>query len=73
MKPLKIDCSGKDWKTLLKRNLQDGIEVTLENFNYTVDGQFCELLALSHFMSFRLNVRDHAGMFRKRPAFGTVS
>ena len=67
MKPLTIDCADKNWKSLLKRNLQEGIKVTLGNFDYTVDGQFCELLALSHCMSFRLDARNHAGRFRKRP------
>ena len=70
MRPLTIDCSDENWKSLLKRNLQEGIEVTLGNFDYAVDGQFCELLALSHSMSFRLDVRNHAGRFRKRPQAG---
>jgi hypothetical protein len=68
MKPLKIDCAVKNWKALLKRNLQDGIEVTLDNFYYTENGQFCELLALSHSMHFRLDVRTKAGHFTKRPS-----
>ena len=66
MKPLKIDCTDPNWRSLLKRNLQDGIEVTLENFAYTTDGQFCELLAISHSMSFRLEARNKAGHFTKR-------
>ena len=68
MKPLTIDCSDKNWKSLLKRNLQEGIEVILGNFDYDVDGQFCELLALSHSMNFRLDVRNRVGRFIKRPA-----
>jgi hypothetical protein len=68
MKPLNIDCADKDWKALLKRNLQEGIEVTLDNFYYTEDGQFCELLAMSHSMNFRLDVRNKAGHFTKRPS-----
>jgi hypothetical protein len=68
MKPLKIDCADENWKSLLKRNLQEGIEVTLDNFSYTADGQFCELLAISHSMSFRLDVRNKAGHFTKRPS-----
>jgi hypothetical protein len=68
MKPLNIDCAEKDWRTLLKRNLQDGIEVTLDNFDYSTDGQFCEILAISHSMDFRLDVRNKAGKFRKRAA-----
>jgi hypothetical protein len=68
MRPLKINCAEKDWKTLLKRNLQDGIEVDLENFDYTSEGQFCEMLAISHSMGLRLDVRNKCGQFRKRPA-----
>jgi hypothetical protein len=52
---------------LLKRNLQDQIEVTLDGFDYLADGQFCELLALSHLMDFRLDVRNKTGRFTKRP------
>jgi hypothetical protein len=70
MKPITIDCLDKNWKPLLKRNLQEGIEVTLGNFDYDVDGQFCELLALSHTMNFRLDARNHDGRFRKRPPAG---
>ena len=65
MRPLKIDCSDANWKTLLKRNLQDGIEVELLGFDYAVEGQFCEILAISHSMSFRLNFKEKAGMFKK--------
>ncbi len=68
MKPLKIDCANEDWKSLLKRNLQEGIEVTLNNFSYTIDGQLCETLALSHSMNFRLDARSNAGHFSKRPS-----
>jgi hypothetical protein len=66
MKPLRIDCADENWKTLLKRNLQDRIEVSLDGFDYTTDGQFCELLAVSHSMDFRLDVRNKAGRFTKR-------
>ena len=66
MKPLRIDCAQEQWKSLLKRNLQDHIEVTLDSFDYTSDGQFCDLLALSHSMDFRLDVRNKAGRFTKR-------
>ena len=65
MKPLKIDCANENWKSLLKRNLQDGIEATLDNFDYTADGQFCELLAVSHSMNFRLDVRNKVGHFTR--------
>jgi hypothetical protein len=66
MKPLKIDCADENWTALLKRNLQDGIEVTLNGFDYTADAQLCELLAVSHSMNFRLDVRNKAGHFTKR-------
>jgi hypothetical protein len=68
MKPLNIDCAEKGWRILLKRNLQDGIEVTLDNFDYSIDGQLCEILAISHSMTFRLDVRNKSGKFRKRSA-----
>lgn len=67
MSPLRIDCTAQEWKSLLKRNLQDRIEVTLDNFDYTAHGQFCELLALSHSMDFRLDVRNKVGRFTNRP------
>ena len=66
MKPLTINCAEEGWKALLKRNLQDGIEVTLDNFDYAIDGQFCEILAISHSMTLKLDVRNKAGLFRKR-------
>ena len=71
MKPLRIDCADANWKSLLKRNLQDRVEVNLDNFDYTTDGQFCELLALSHSMDFRLDVRNKVGRFTKRSTTGT--
>ena len=66
MKPLKINCADKDWQSLLKRNLQEGIEVTLDNFYYTENGQLCEMLAISHSMDFRLDARNQTGHFTKR-------
>lgn len=68
MEPLKISCADRDWKLLLKRNLQEGIEVTLDSFYYTEEGQFCEMLALSHSMDFRLDVRSKTGHFTNRPS-----
>jgi hypothetical protein len=65
MKPLNNDCAEKDWRTLLKRNLQDGIEVTLDNFDYSIDGQFCEILAISHALTFRLDIRNKGGKVQK--------
>jgi hypothetical protein len=66
MKPIIINCCDHDWKILLKRNLQEGIEATLDNFDYTTDGEFCELLALAHSMTFRLDVKNKAGRFKKQ-------
>ena len=65
MRPLKIDCSDASWKTFLKRNLQDGIEVELLGFDYATDGHFCEILAISHSMTFRLNFKKKTGLFKK--------
>lgn len=47
MRPLKIDCAEANWKVLLKRNLQEGIEVDMDNSDYAVDGVLCEILAMS--------------------------
>jgi hypothetical protein len=66
MKPLVINCAEKDWEILLKRNLQEGIPVKLDNFDYEADGQFCELLAVAHTMDLRLDTKNKAGLFRKR-------
>jgi hypothetical protein len=52
---------------LLKRNLQEGVEVDLLNVDYSVDGLFCEMLAISHSMTLRLDVRNRVGKFRKPP------
>ena len=71
MRPLKIDCTNGNWKILLKRNLQEGIEVDLLHPDYVADGQFCELLAMSHSMTLRLDTRKKAALFRKiRPSHG---
>jgi hypothetical protein len=63
-----IDCSNAGWKPFLKNSLQEGRDVDLGNFDYTVDGQFCELLALSSGMVFSLDVNRKAGFFRKKAA-----
>jgi hypothetical protein len=65
MRALIINCAEEGWKALLKRNLQDGIQVTLDNLDYAIDGQFCEILAISHSMTLKLDVRNKAGLFRK--------
>lgn len=64
---IRIDCAQENWRTLLKRNLQDEIEVDLENLDYETCGEFCELLAVSHSMSFRLDARNRVGKFRNPP------
>jgi hypothetical protein len=55
----------KDWKMLLKKNLQDGDQVDLINFDYTLDGRFCEMLAVSHSMRFTIHPENKAGFFKK--------
>lgn len=67
VQPIKIDCANPDWQALLKSKLQEGREVDLSSFFYTEHGQLCETLALAHGMEFRLDARNHAGFFRKRP------
>jgi hypothetical protein len=66
MKPAAIDCANRDWKAFLKNTLQDGQEADLMNFDYTVDGHFCEMLAMAHGLIFKLDVSHNAGSFRKR-------
>jgi hypothetical protein len=68
MNPVKISCAEPDWRNVLKTDLQDGLDVDLTNFDYTLDGQFCELLAMSHSMQFKLDARNGAGFFRKKSA-----
>lgn len=43
-----IDCSNREWKSHLKQTLQEGHEVDVMPFDYTADGEFCEMLALGH-------------------------
>jgi hypothetical protein len=66
MKPPIINCTSLDWKSTLKSRLQKGVEVDLSNFEYTIDGALCEMLALSHGMVFKLDAKNRAGHFRKR-------
>ncbi len=63
---VEIDCKEDHWKALLKEELQDGQEVTLSNFDYTANGTFCELLSVSHGVSFRIDYKNSIGFFRKR-------
>jgi hypothetical protein len=66
MKPLEINLTELDWTTLLKRNIQEGIPVDLDNFDYKVDGQFCESVAIAHGMQLRLDSKHKLGLFRIR-------
>ena len=68
MKPVQIDCSNSGWKPFLKHSLQDGHDVDLKNFDYTIDGQFCEMLAMAHSVMFNLYASHNSGSFRKRPS-----
>ena len=51
---------------MLKVKLQEGVEVDLTNFDYTTDGELCEMLALAHGMTFRLEAKHQTGFFKKR-------
>ncbi len=66
MKPVAIDYANAGWKPFLKDSLQEGRDVNLSNFDYTIDGQFCEMLALAHDKVFTLDFQHNAGMFRKK-------
>ena len=65
---VKIDCREKGWKTTVKIHLQEGNDVDLDHFDYTVDGQFCEMLAISHSYNFKLDAKGGAGSFKKKPS-----
>jgi len=65
MSPIIISCKASDWKNVLKVNLQDGIEADLIDFDYTLDGHFCELLAAAHSMRFKLDAQNNTGSFRR--------
>jgi len=65
MNPIVINCKASDWKNVLKVNLQDGREADLTNFDYTIDGHFCELLAVSHSMRLQLDAKNNTGLFRR--------
>jgi PHP family Zn ribbon phosphoesterase len=61
-----IDCLQPGWKEDLKTELQNGREAKIINFNYTVDGQFCEAVAAAHHMVLTLDSKAHVGSFKKR-------
>jgi hypothetical protein len=63
--PTRINCIAPDWRNVLKTNLQEGLEVELINFDYTLNGQFCEMLAMAHRMRLELDVKNKAGFFKK--------
>lgn len=60
---VELDCAEEDWKSRLKENLQDFLEVNLKNFDYQNDGAFCELLALAHLIPFRIDYRQRTAYF----------
>jgi hypothetical protein len=61
-----INCLQAGWKEELKTELQNGREAKIINFNYTVDGQFCETVAAAHDMVLTLDAKAHVGSFKKR-------
>lgn len=65
MKKIVIDCKSSKWRMVLKSHPQEGREVDLKSFDYTIDGQFCELLTVSHSTTFKLDAKHSAGYFRK--------
>ncbi|HTL56833.1 MAG TPA: hypothetical protein VL361_14225 [Candidatus Limnocylindrales bacterium] len=63
-----VDCAHPDWKEAVHSHLYNGIEVDLINFEYSLHGESCELLAQSSTMEFKLD-RDpdaRAAHFRKK-------
>ena len=65
MRPLKIECANPNWRILLKKNLQEGIEADVFDLDYVADWQFCEILSISHSMTLRLDTKKKVGKFRK--------
>jgi hypothetical protein len=63
---VKIDCREKDWKTTVKMHLQEGNHVDLNHFDYTVDSQFCEMLAISYSYILKLDAK-WGWLFNKKP------
>ena len=61
---VQINCLEANWKSNLKQHLQDGLDVVLLNFDYTSDGQLCEMLALSYSLVFRIDYQQKSGIFR---------
>ena len=67
-----LDCKAPLWRNALKTNLQEGNEVDLANLDYTVEGAFCELLAFTHGMKFKLDAKNSIGSFRLPGKAGTA-
>lgn len=65
MRPMRIDCSKGDWENILRDAVQDGKEAELVNFDYRMDGQLCEALAISHARHFVLDPKSRTGFFKK--------
>ncbi|MDB6122757.1 MAG: hypothetical protein JWQ71_1750 [Pedosphaera sp.] len=64
--PTVVNCLEKDWKVELKTFLQEGFEPQLVNFDYTMEGPFCEMLALAHRMTLTIK-HDKGHAFFKKP------
>lgn len=63
---VKIDCAQDDWKNILKNAIQEGNEAELVNFDYSINGQFCAELTISHALQFVLDPKERAGFFKNR-------
>jgi hypothetical protein len=50
-----INCKHSDWHETLHAHLFNGIELDLLNFDYSQDGELCEVLARAFVMEFRLD------------------
>lgn len=63
---VRLDCANPDWKRILEQSLRDGVEVDLQGFDYTADGQACEKLAASFLMTLQLDARRRVASFKKK-------
>ncbi len=66
MGQVRLDCANQNWKRILERFLQDGVEVDLHDFDYTTDGQACERLAVVYSMTMQLDARNRVATFKKK-------
>jgi hypothetical protein len=62
---VRLECTNPNWKKILERFLQDGVEVDLHDFDYTTDGQACERLAVACSMTLQLDARNRVATFKK--------